>query len=154
MCGLSGRMRFDLMISEMARAVVLNEEFEIYTPGAWRPFLHVADAAEAIGFTLMNEIFEHEVYNVVGENMTKETIWEMARQLAPNAKIKLTDKEPDRRDYRVDGSRFVREIRFAPQRTVRIAFVDVMSAIRERVFVDPKWVGHSAVPASILREKT
>ena len=44
-CGLSPRMRFDLLVNDMARAVVLGETIAIFAPDAWRPFLHIRDAA-------------------------------------------------------------------------------------------------------------
>src|SRR5438270_578226 len=51
-CGLSGRMRFDLLVSEMAKKSARGERIDIFSPDAWRPFLHITDAARAIDHVL------------------------------------------------------------------------------------------------------
>jgi len=147
-CGLSGRMRFDLLVSEMATKCARGERIEIFSPDAWRPFLHVADAARAIDLVLRtstNQIAQR-VFNVVGENYQKRGLVELARRRFPRVEIAATDRNPDLRDYRVDGSRIMRELGFRPLHSVEDAFCETANAVSEGVFRDPGWRGHSAVP--------
>lgn len=147
-CGLSGRMRFDLLVSEMAKQCARGEKIDIFSPDAWRPFLHVVDAARAIECVLKSSLNQsaRRVFNVVGENYQKRDLVELARRHFPAVEIQVTDKQPDLRDYRVDGSRITHELGFKPLLTVEDAFCETAQAVRDGVFRDPDWPGHSAVP--------
>ena len=147
-CGLSGRMRFDLLVSEMAKKCARGEKIDIFSPDAWRPFLHVVDAARAIDHILQasSNATARRVFNVVGENYQKRALVEVARRHFPQVEIAVTDKNPDLRDYRVDGSRITQELGFKPQLSVEDAFLETARAVAEGVFRDPDWAGHSAVP--------
>lgn len=147
-CGLSGRMRFDLLVSEMAKKCARGERIDIFSPDAWRPFLHIADAAHAIEHILRtspNQI-ARRVFNVVGENYQKRGLVELARRHFPDIEIAVTEKNPDLRDYRVDASRITRELGFTPRHTVEQAFCETSRAVTDGIFRDPDWPGHSAVP--------
>lgn len=147
-CGLSGRMRFDLLVSEMAKKCARGERIDIFSPAAWRPFLHIVDAARAIECVLESSPNRsaRRVFNVVGENYQKSGLVELARRHFPHVEIAVTDKKPDLRDYRVDGSRIGRELDFKPMHTVEQAFCETADAVSDGVFRDPDWAGHSAVP--------
>ena len=73
-CGLSGRMRFDLLVNEMAREAVLGRPIDIFAPEAWRPFLHIDDAAAVMEHVLQSDpdLVTRRVFNVVGENHQKD----------------------------------------------------------------------------------
>jgi nucleoside-diphosphate-sugar epimerase len=147
-CGLSGRMRFDLLVSEMAKKCARGEKIDIFSPDAWRPFLHIADAGRAIDHVLKSSSNEtaRRVFNVVGENYQKRGLVELAQRHFPGVEIAITDKNPDLRDYRVDGSRITRELGFKPLNTVEDAFCETAKAVSDGVFRDPDWPGHSAIP--------
>jgi nucleoside-diphosphate-sugar epimerase len=147
-CGVSGRMRFDLLVSEMARKCALGEKIDIFSPEAWRPFLHIVDAARAIEHVVnasTNRIAQR-VFNVVGENYQKRGLVELAKRHFPHAEIAVTRMDSDLRDYRVDGSRIDHELGFKPQYNVEDAFRETAEAIMQGVFRDPNWLGHSAIP--------
>jgi nucleoside-diphosphate-sugar epimerase len=147
-CGLSGRMRFDLLVSEMARAAALGEPIEIYKPDAWRPFLHVADAGRVVEHVLSCERgrVRGRVFNVVGENYQKRGLMDLVRKHYPDAHVSITDAKPDNRDYRVSDARIREQLGFSTRYTVEDAFVETARAVADGVFVDPHWAGHSAIP--------
>ncbi|MGH7102272.1 MAG: NAD-dependent epimerase/dehydratase family protein [Acetobacteraceae bacterium] len=147
-CGLSARMRFDLLVNEMARDAAFGREIEIYAPAAWRPFLHIADAAEAMERVLTADAgaVNRAIFNVVGENRQKTGLLDIARTLFPELRAKIVDRRPDLRDYRVSGQRFTDRLGFRPSVTVADAFGEVAAAVRDGRFRDPDWKGHSAVP--------
>ena len=113
-CGLSGRMRFDLLVSEIAKKCARGEKIDIFSPDAWRPFLHITDAGRAIDHILRSpsNATARRVFNVVGENYQKRELVELAQRHFPEIEIVVTDKNPDLRDYRVDGSRITEELGF------------------------------------------
>ena len=93
-CGLSGRMRFDLLVSEMAKKCARGESIDIFSPEAWRPFLHVVDAARVIEHVLKSSPNQtaRRVFNVVGENYQKQGLVDLARRYFPDVDIKVTNK--------------------------------------------------------------
>jgi nucleoside-diphosphate-sugar epimerase len=146
-CGLSARMRFDLLVNEMAKSCARGKKIHIFSPAAWRPFLHIADATYAIEHILKSSpnLTARRVFNVVGENYQKRGLLELARRHFPQIEIAVNDKEPDLRDYRVSGSRITRELGFVPRCTVEDAFCETAKAVSDGVFRDPDWPGHSAI---------
>ena len=65
----------------------------------------------------------------------------------PQAVLRITHSVPDARDYRVSGDRIRARGGFSPQYTIDAAFAEVAEAVRDGVFRDPLWNGHSAAPA-------
>jgi nucleoside-diphosphate-sugar epimerase len=154
-CGLSARMRFDLLISELARAAVSGDTIEIYKPLAWRPFLHVADVARAVAHVLNHDkrSINLRVFNVVGGNFQKRDLIDIVKRHYPGARVDVTEANPDNRDYRVNGERITRELGFRPEHTIEEAFVETAEAIAAGVFDDPTWPGHSAIPLPARQDR-
>jgi nucleoside-diphosphate-sugar epimerase len=147
-CGVSPRMRFDLLVSEMARAAVRNELIELYTPDAWRPFLHVRDAARVIAAwsAAPSELIAGRVYNVVGENYQKRGLADLVRRHFPATRVEITDRAPDLRDYRVSGQLIEQVLGFRTMKTVEDAFLETAAAVRDGLFRDASDRAHSALP--------
>lgn len=152
-CGLSPRMRFDLLVSEMARSAVLGDPIRVFAPAAWRPFLHIRDAARAIQTCLEapEDRVRGKIFNVVGENCQKEHLAKLVLKHYPHASIEITEKQADLRDYRASGERIRRDLGFTTRLTVEDAFVETAAAVSAGVFRDPRWAGHSAVPLAAAR---
>jgi hypothetical protein len=87
------------------------------------------------------------VFNVVGDNYQKRDLGALVRRHYPHARIEVTDKVPDARDYRVNGTR-IRAQGFEPALTVEDAFVEVAAAVKAGVFRDPRSAEHAAAPAA------
>ena len=102
--GYSPAMRYDLMIAEAGRAAALGQPFEVNDPDAWRPFVHVRDAAKAIGYHTHTALRAPELrkrVNLVGFNVQKREIgalYERASGKAP----KLNTAQKDKRNYSVE----------------------------------------------------
>lgn len=152
-CGLSPRMRFDLLVSELARSAALEDPIQIFAPLAWRPFLHVGDAARAIAACLEapEDLLRGQIFNVVGENCQKKHLADLVWKHYPDARISITEKRADLRDYRASGERIQRRLGFASRLTVEDAFLETAAAVSAGVFRDPRWAGHSAVPLQAAR---
>ncbi len=144
-CGLSGRMRFDLLVNEMARAAVLGDEISVFAPDAWRPYLHIRDAARAVEWALGPDVPLGRVFNVVGENVQKRGLIDLVRRHYPGASIALTDRAPDLRDYRVSGERVTRA-GFTPGLIVEDAFLEMAAAVAAGAFVNPRSAEYAAAP--------
>ena len=152
-CGLSARMRFDLLVSEIARSAVLGEPIQIFAPEAWRPFLHIHDAARAIMCCLgsADGLVQGKVFNVVGENYQKRQLTELVLKHYPATNIVITQKQVDLRDYRASAGLIQRVLGFAPLFRVEDAFVQTATAVGAGIFQDPHWMGYSAIPIAAAR---
>lgn len=150
-CGLSPRMRFDLLVNDLARAAALGQPIRIFAPDAWRPYLHVQDVARYISLWLtmrQPERMAGRVFNVVGENRQKKELIELVRRHFPKASIQVTDHGADLRDYRVSSQSIRDEFGFYPCLTVEDALLETATAVSAGVFRNPNWTGHSAIPDS------
>lgn len=146
-CGLAPRMRFDLLINELARSAVLDKPIQIFSPSAWRPFLHVKDAARVIELVLNGpKNSQSRVYNVISENCQKGDLANLMRKHYPNCAIQIVEKSPDARDYRVDASRIEKELGFSPRHTIEEAVLEIADTIKKGIFIDPFSKRHSALP--------
>lgn len=136
-CGLAGRMRFDLLINDLARSIAMNQPVEIYEPNAWRPFLHIKDAAAALFCCLQNPIDPAnatQVFNVVGENYQKKNLIDLILKFSPQAEIKIIESGKDIRNYRVSGELIRLKWGFQPKFKVLDAFMDIFNLVKQGIF--------------------
>ncbi len=107
-CGLSPNPRFDLLVNEIGYLAAINDkdispqELIIYAPKSYRPFVHITDVAKAIR-RLLGTLGSPEIWNLVGENITKGDIGKIAEKCGLEVNYKETG--PDNRDYRVSGEK-------------------------------------------------
>ena len=135
-CGPSPRMRFDLLVSELARDAVAGREILIYAPDAWRPYVAVRDLVRAVEVSMSHadEVVAGATFNVIGENMTKRGLREVVLSRFPDACVSYVDKAPDLRDYRVSGDRFERATGFRPAAGVADAFDETAQLLQAGVW--------------------
>jgi nucleoside-diphosphate-sugar epimerase len=147
-CGLSARMRFDLLVNDLARAAATNEPIRMFALEAWRPMLDIADAASAMLSWIQTPVsqFRSRLFNVVTENIQKKDLVSMVRHHFPEAKIRTNTAISDARDYRVSANRIQTELGFEPAGKVERVFLSIAHAVRQGMFRDPFWAGHSAIP--------
>jgi nucleoside-diphosphate-sugar epimerase len=121
--GYSPRMRFDLAINGMVRALYKNGKISILRDGTqYRPFVHVMDVCRAIHLAMEaeEEKVNCNVFNV-GSNDQNVQIFELAKRIADAIGVKF-DYEwyglPDHRSYRVDFSKIKEVLGFKPDFTI------------------------------------
>ncbi len=138
-CGLSPRMRFDLLVSELARDAVTGAELLIYAPEAWRPYLATPDLVRAVDLVIgdAHDAVRGGTFNVIGENLTKRDLIEIVTARFPDVQVAFVDKAPDLRDYRVSGARFEAATGFRPNVAVAGAFNDTVRLLEAGLWPDP-----------------
>ena len=148
LCGLSPRMRFNLLVNNMARSAALGRKISIFTPDAWRPFLHIRDAVEVIYqcLTAPSTHIAHQIFNVVGENYQKRQLAQLVTKHCPHTQIVIKKDTVDARDYRVSGSRIAKKLNFYPKHTIEEAFTEIVHAVKSGVLVDPFRAVYEALP--------
>jgi len=149
-CGVSPRMRFDLMVNTMTACALAQGAIKVSGATQWRPHLHVQDAAEAFLCAVEARAAKEKVFNV-GSDAQNFTVGEIAEHVAkqvPNTQIEYAANAQDLRSYRVSFDRIRNELGFKPQRTVDDAISEVgqlmhsgvVSDFRHDQFHNAKWL--------------
>jgi nucleoside-diphosphate-sugar epimerase len=139
--GSSPRMRFDLTVNEFTRDLVLGEELVVFGEQFWRPYVHVRDAARAVGVVLdaPRDTVDGEVFNVgsTEENYRKLDIVELLQQRLPDARVRYVRKEEDPRDYRVAFEKIDLALGYRPRYTVGDGIDEIMALLRSGILEEP-----------------
>jgi nucleoside-diphosphate-sugar epimerase len=140
-CGVSPRMRFDLMVNTITARAAIDGKVQILGPNQWRPHLHVQDAAEAFVRAVAAEGHKGVATYNVGNNDQNFTIGEIAEkvtELLPGTQVEYTEANGDRRSYRVSFDRIRESIGFEPSFCVDDAIREVLTTLQSGSIGDYK----------------
>jgi nucleoside-diphosphate-sugar epimerase len=130
--GLSPRPRFDLVVNLFAARGVVDRRIVVHGGDQWRPFVHVADAADAIVAAIEAEgsVVNGQVFNVGADtqNRTIGEVAEMVRLRVPDAELQIAAID-DHRNYRVSFERIHAALGFQPSRTLDDGIAEIQAAI-------------------------
>lgn len=130
-CGMSDRLRLDLVVNDFAACAVSSKNITILSNGTpWRPLIHVKDMARAFDWAISRDKVHGDFLAVnVGSNTWNYQVRDLADAVAkivPGVSISINKfAPPDNRSYRVD---FALYERIAPKHQPQ---VDLLSAIAE-----------------------
>jgi nucleoside-diphosphate-sugar epimerase len=139
--GISPRPRFDLTVNEFSAELLTKRHLEVYGERFWRPYVHVADAAEATRLALEAplESVEGQVFNVgdTRENYTKADLVQLIRErIDGEVTIDRVEVAEDPRDYRVSFDKIRDVLGFSVSRTVPDGIDEVLEVVRAGVVAD------------------
>jgi nucleoside-diphosphate-sugar epimerase len=138
--GLSPRPRFDLVVNLLAAKALVDGEITIFGGEQWRPFIHVADAAETFILCLESPVstVRGEIFNVGDDNQnyTISRVGEIIHDLTPGAKLVVGGEDVDRRNYHVRFGKIRDHLGFSPIFTVEMGVREIQEAIRQGEIVD------------------
>lgn len=112
--GVSPRIRFDIVLNNLTAWAYTTGDILLKSDGTpWRPLVHIEDISlAAIGaLEAPREIVHNQAFNVGmnSENYQMRQLAGIVRETVPNCEIKFADgAEPDKRNYRVDFSKYTR----------------------------------------------
>jgi nucleoside-diphosphate-sugar epimerase len=131
-CGMSDRLRLDLVLNDFVAGAMTCREISILSDGTpWRPLIHVRDMARAIDWAIGRDPIAGGAFLAVnaGSNEWNYQVRELAETVArliPGVRVSVNaDAPPDRRSYRVNFDLYAR---LAPQHQPQ---VDLAEAIRD-----------------------
>jgi len=131
-CGMSDRLRLDLVLNDFVACAVASRRITILSDGTpWRPLIHVKDMARALDWAVGRDPGEAGPFLAVnvGSNAWNYRVRELADAVAaaiPDVAVSVNKAaQPDKRSYRVNFDRFAA---LAPGHTPR---VDLGTAVRE-----------------------
>ena len=105
--GMSPKIRFDLVINNLAAWASTTGEVHLKSDGAaWRPCVHVEDLSRAYAAILAapREVVHNEAFNIgaTGENFRVRELAEIVRDAVPGSRVTFADgAQADGRCYRV-----------------------------------------------------
>lgn len=129
-CGMSDRLRLDLVVNDFVACAVASQNISILSDGTpWRPLIHVKDMARAIDWAISRGQSQGYFLAVnAGSNSWNYQVRELAEAVAevvPGISISINKDAPvDSRSYRVDFSLYEK---LAPNHQPR---VNLLTAIR------------------------
>jgi nucleoside-diphosphate-sugar epimerase len=133
-CGLSPRMRFDLMVNTITARASVEGRVRVVGANQWRPHIHVQDAAAAFlrAVEAPSAVAAGQVFNVGGESLNF-TVGDIANKVVeqiPGTVVEYLDRIEDRRSYRVAFNRIRDVLGFVPEWTVDDAIREVRTVLQ------------------------
>ena len=131
-CGMSDRLRLDLVLNDFVAGAVVSKEITILSDGTpWRPLINVKDMARAIEWAIKRDIADGGEYLAVniGSDDWIYQVKDLAEAVAdviPGLKVSINkNAQPDKRSYKVNFDLFKK---LAPNYQPQI---DLVATIRE-----------------------
>lgn len=112
-CGMSDRLRLDLVLNDFVACAISTGEISVLSDGTpWRPLIEVRDMARAIEWALLRKASDGGAYLAVnvGADKWNYQVRDLAESVAkaiPGTRVRVNvAAPPDKRSYRVDFSLF------------------------------------------------
>lgn len=89
--GVSKGIRFHTAVNKFCLNASLNKEINVYKTAMnqYRPYLSIRDAFKIFKFTIENDFFKNDIYNVLSGNFTVKQIINKIKKYKKNVKIKF-----------------------------------------------------------------
>jgi nucleoside-diphosphate-sugar epimerase len=134
LCGVSPRMRFDLVVNLLTAKALIDKEIQIFGGNQWRPSLEVSDAAEAClkWLELPIEKTREQIFNVGGDSQNYKIIQigKIIKELIPEVRVEINRQDTDERNYRVSFDKASTLLNFKPQKTIEKSILEIINMIR------------------------
>jgi nucleoside-diphosphate-sugar epimerase len=128
-CGVSPRMRFDLIINTMFKTALNEGKIIVNNPHIWRPIYDLRDCVK--GYEKVLKSNASGVFNIGAENLTVLQIAEKIKETLLqeiDLEIQLEIKNiPDKRNYRVSFDKAKDELGFEAKYTVKDTVKDLIN---------------------------
>lgn len=132
------RKRLDLVVQAMTVDAVFENRIRVFGKDRWRPLTHIDDIARSFITAIQRECIG--TYNVTLQNIRVGELAEHVADITGCENIEYFDIEYDKRDYRMDYSKALREgiISRRDYTTIDFGITEAMEQIRERDLQNPR----------------
>jgi UDP-glucose 4-epimerase len=92
-CGTSPGMRFHTAVNKFCWQGIMQQPLTVWRTALHqkRPYLALEDAVNAIGFIIKNDLFDNNVYNILTDNLTVDSIVNMIKKHTRKLEIQYVD---------------------------------------------------------------
>ena len=127
-CGVSSRMRFDLIVNTMLKTALTEGRIVVNNPDIWRPVYDIRDCVESYVKVLQSNV--SGIFNMGAENLTilqiasavKETV---LQQIGMEILLEIKNV-PDKRNYRVSFGKARKVLGFKAKYTVKDTVINII----------------------------
>ena len=159
-CGMSDRLRLDLVLNDFVACALVNGEITVLSDGTpWRPLIDVHDMARAIDWASRRRPDNGGAFVVVnaGSDAWNYQVKELAEAVAravPGTKVSINlQAPPDKRSYRVDFSRFDKLApAHVPQVTLDQSIAMLREGLAEMGFADRNFRNSQQIRLRVLQD--
>jgi nucleoside-diphosphate-sugar epimerase len=157
-CGMSDRLRLDLVLNDfVASALALGEIVVLSDGSPWRPLIDVRDMARAIDWAISRDANNGGVFLAVNVGaadcnyQVKDLAHAVAAQIGGSAVSINGSAQPDTRSYKVDFSRFAALAeQHQPQCRLANSIEQLVSGLRRMGFADREFRNSRYVRLKVL----
>lgn len=159
-CGMSERLRLDLVLNDFVASALVNGEIIILSDGTpWRPLIHIKDMAKAIEWGIRRKSQDGgEALSInVGSNQWNYQVRQLAdavAQVIPGTTISINEgAQPDRRSYQVSFDRFMKLApEFQPSIDLKTAIVELKNGMKAINFQDKDFRNSQLIRLNLLKQ--
>ena len=146
-CGMSNRLRLDLVLNDFVAGAVVSKEINILSDGTpWRPLINVLDMGRAIDWAITREAANGGQFLAIntGSNIWNYQVKDLAEAVAkvvPGCQVTINqDAPPDKRSYKVNFDLF-RELApdHQPIHDLKSTIEDLFASLTHIGLNDPKF---------------
>ena len=95
-----------------------------------RPYLDLTDAIGAILYAAQHDLFNQNIYNVLTENLTVDSILRIVKTYVPNITIEYVETEiMNQLSYEVSSEKF-RDLGFAPKGSLETSISETIELLK------------------------
>ena len=146
-CGMSDRLRLDLVLNDFVASALVSKHINILSDGTpWRPLIHVKDMARAIDWAVQRERRDGGSFLTinVGSDAWNYQVKDLAAAVAnlvPNIEVSINkDAQPDKRSYRVNFDKYSKLAQgFLPMIDLQSAVKDLRDGLMAMQFHDQEF---------------
>jgi nucleoside-diphosphate-sugar epimerase len=157
-CGMSDRLRLDLVLNDFVACAVSTGQISVLSDGTpWRPLIDVKDMAHAIEWALTRtaDVGGKYVAVNVGADEGNYRVGELAAAVAkviPGTRVSINDKaQSDKRSYRVNFSNYKRLApRHQPQVGLEQTINELKSGLNRMEFRDSNFRSSNFMRLKVL----
>jgi nucleoside-diphosphate-sugar epimerase len=157
-CGMSGRLRLDLVLNDFVACALATREITVLSDGSpWRPLIDVRDMARAIDWGVTRRANDSALFLAlnVGSNDRNYQVKDLANAVAEaisDTKVSINKAAPpDTRSYQVDFSLFRSLAKnYQPQVTLRQSIDMLNRGLSDMGFADADFRNSSYIRLKVL----
>jgi nucleoside-diphosphate-sugar epimerase len=146
-CGMSDRLRLDLVLNDFVAGALISKRINILSDGTpWRPLIHVQDMARAIDWAVQRDHLDGGTCLTlnVGSDAWNYQVKDLAAavcKVVPDVEVSINkDAQPDKRSYRVNFDKFTKLAQgFLPAVDLQNAVLDLRDGLTAMKFHDPEF---------------
>ncbi len=137
-CGMSNRLRLDLVLNDFVAGAIVSKEINILSDGTpWRPLINVLDMALALEWGVGRKASNGGEYLVVNTgtsswNYQVKELAQAVKSVVPGCKVTIrTDAPPDKRSYKVNFDLYKKLApNHQPKRDLGVTIEELYNSIR------------------------